>query len=75
MSIQKRGDKYRVRYLEGGKHRSQTFFYSADAQQFERQVKLRKSRANCCQSKAETRRCKRSACSGSRTSCSPIRHR
>jgi integrase len=47
MSIQKRGSKYRVRYLEGGKHRSRTFLYSADAQQFELQVKLRKSRGAC----------------------------
>lgn len=44
MSIHKRGNKYRVRYLEGGKHRSRTFLTKADAQQFELQVKLRKSR-------------------------------
>lgn len=44
MSIQKRGSNYRVRYLEGGKHRSRTFLNFTDAEQFELQVKLRKSR-------------------------------
>lgn len=43
MSIQKRGSNYRVRYYEGGRHRSRTFLTKADAQQFDHQVKLRKS--------------------------------
>lgn len=44
MSIEKRGKKWRVRYLDGSQHRSRTFLRKADADVFEAEVKLRKNR-------------------------------
>lgn len=46
MSIEKRGKKWRVRYLDGSQHRSRTFLRKADADVFEAEVKLRKNRGD-----------------------------
>ena len=37
MSVHRRGDKWRVRYLDAGQHRSRAFDLKADAQAFEGQ--------------------------------------
>lgn len=44
MSVQKRSDRagYRVRWLEGSRHRSRTFDRKADADTFEREVRRRR---------------------------------
>ena len=44
MSVERRGKKWRVRYLDGDRHRSRTFDLKADAQAFDQETRRRKQR-------------------------------
>ncbi len=44
MSVERRGPKWRVRYLDGDRHRSKAFDLKADAQAFDQEVRRRKQR-------------------------------
>ena len=46
MSVHKRGDGWRVRYLDGDRHRSRAFDLKADAQAFDQEVRRRKQRGS-----------------------------
>ena len=45
LDVERRGAKWRVRYLDaGGRHRSRAFDLKTDAQKFDQQVRRRKQR-------------------------------
>jgi integrase len=46
MSVHKRGEKWRVRYLDAGQHKSRTFDLRADAQAFDQEVRRRRQRGS-----------------------------
>ena len=56
MSVERRGDKWRVRYLDGDRHRSRTFDLKADAQAFDQETRRRKQRGTLADADRRPRR-------------------